>query len=341
MIFAASAFRFAKATNINDIVFTVSAVGDLSFAGTIYSGAISTGGGILASSLTLGSTGDIITVRNITASGTISANSFTEGGVSLASKYLSSATLANYVLKAGDDMTGKLTILNAAGLTTPQLGDYGGIGDRLILWKGNAGAYPYSLGMAGGTMWYSVPVNAIHNFYVNGTSRYQINTTGATLTGDLTVTGSITSGSTNNCFLGGLRINGSDTGNTLYNGTNSIGITALNSVHISTGTSLANYAQRLTVNTSGNVNITNSLSIANMQIFDYLFNNTGNTHASASDYNVSSFGCRFILGTTNQPSVPYGSQNSSYTWYMGLGSEYPASQFVANLLFQEMWGIQL
>jgi hypothetical protein len=92
MIFAASSFRFAKATNINDIVFTVSAVGDLSFAGTIYSGAISTGGGILASSLTLGSTGDIITVRNITASGTISANSFTEGGVALASKYLQSAT---------------------------------------------------------------------------------------------------------------------------------------------------------------------------------------------------------------------------------------------------------
>jgi hypothetical protein len=73
MIFASSGFRFAKGTNINDIIFTVSAVGDFSFAGTIYSGAISTGGGILASSLTLGSTGDIITVRNITASGTVSA----------------------------------------------------------------------------------------------------------------------------------------------------------------------------------------------------------------------------------------------------------------------------
>jgi hypothetical protein len=114
MIFAASAFRFAKATNINDIVFTVSAVGDLSFAGTIYSGAISTGGGILASSLTLGSTGDIITVRNITASGTVSANSFTEGGVSLASKYLTSASLATTYLKLDGTnyMTGNLGIGN-------------------------------------------------------------------------------------------------------------------------------------------------------------------------------------------------------------------------------------
>jgi hypothetical protein len=114
MIFAASAFRFAKATNINDIVFTVSAVGDLSFAGTIYSGAISTGGGILASSLTLGSTGDIITVRNITASGTVSANSFTEGGVSLSSKYLTSASLAGTYLKLDgtNSMTGNLGIGN-------------------------------------------------------------------------------------------------------------------------------------------------------------------------------------------------------------------------------------
>jgi hypothetical protein len=114
MIFSASAFRFAKATNINDIVFTVSAVGDLSFAGTIYSGAISTGGGILASSLTLGSTGDIITVRNITASGTVSANSFTEGGVSLSSKYLTTASLATTYLKLDgtNSMTGNLGIGN-------------------------------------------------------------------------------------------------------------------------------------------------------------------------------------------------------------------------------------
>jgi hypothetical protein len=114
-------FRVAKGTNLNDILSTVSSVGDLSFAGTIYSGAVSTSGNIAATSLTLGSTGDITTVRNITASGTVSANSFTEGGVSLASKYLSSASLNNYVLEAGDTMTGNLNINSSTQLEAKKL----------------------------------------------------------------------------------------------------------------------------------------------------------------------------------------------------------------------------
>jgi hypothetical protein len=95
---AVAASTYATITNINTVStnmidlssYLSSAVptGDLSFNGTLYSGAISTGGGILASSLTLGSAGDIITVRNVTASGTVSANSFTEGGVTLNSIYL-------------------------------------------------------------------------------------------------------------------------------------------------------------------------------------------------------------------------------------------------------------
>jgi hypothetical protein len=63
-------------------------------------------------------------------------------------------------------MSGKLTVLNGACLTTPFIGDYGGSGDRIILWKGGGG-YPYSLGMNGSTMWYSVPNGVVHNFYVN------------------------------------------------------------------------------------------------------------------------------------------------------------------------------
>jgi hypothetical protein len=345
MIFAASAFRFAKANNINDIVFTVSAVGDLSFAGTIYSGAISTGGGILASSLTLGSTGDIITVRNITASGTVSANSFTEGGVALSSKYLQTASLGNYATWAGvnssnflttttanstylrlngaSDMTGKLAIIT--GLTAaPATGDYGGNGDRLILWKGGS-SHPFSLGMDGNTMWYSVPNPSIHNFYVGGTSRFRVNPTGAELTGDLTASGSITTGNFHSYF-GGLRLGGFDTGNTLWNDTRALGISALNTISLTTGTSLANYAARLTVSTSGNVNITNSLSIANMQIYDYLFNSTGFGHNTIADFNsISSFGYRFVFSpATNGPGTP-SSINQFYSWYIGLGSEYPAS----------------
>jgi hypothetical protein len=47
--------------------------------------------------------------------------------------------------------------------------------------------------MNNNTLWYSVPNSAIHNFYVNGTSRYEINSTGATVKGALTVDGNISS----------------------------------------------------------------------------------------------------------------------------------------------------
>ena len=40
-------------------------------------------------------------------------------------------------------------------------------------------------------MWYSVPSGNTHKFYVNGTSRYEINSTGATVTGALSMNGNI------------------------------------------------------------------------------------------------------------------------------------------------------
>ena len=87
IICSSGAVRFANSTGLT-ILATISPVGDLSFGGTVYSGAVSTSGSIVASSLALGATGDITTVRNITASGLVKANSFTENNISLASKYL-------------------------------------------------------------------------------------------------------------------------------------------------------------------------------------------------------------------------------------------------------------
>jgi hypothetical protein len=60
-----------------------------------------------------------------------------------------------------------------------------------------------------------------------------------------------------------LRINGSDTGNTLYNDTIQLGLTALNNTIFNTGTSLANYPTRMTIDTFGRVgiNITNQSSV--------------------------------------------------------------------------------
>jgi hypothetical protein len=66
-----------------------------------------------------------------------------------------------------------------------------------------------------------------YKLYVNGTTYFN---GASTVNGNFNSTGEISSGPANNNYLGGLRINGSDTGNTLYNGTNQFGITALNNI---------------------------------------------------------------------------------------------------------------
>lgn len=63
-------------------------------------------------------------------------------------------------------------------LSVPRTGNSPQPGDRLVLWPGDSGNYAYALGMNGGTMWYNVPSGSIHNFYVNGVSTLQINSSG-------------------------------------------------------------------------------------------------------------------------------------------------------------------
>jgi hypothetical protein len=139
MIFAASSFRFAKATNINDIVFTVTPVGDLSFNGTIYSGAVSTGGTVFAT-------------------GTITGGSFTEGGTTLNSKYLR--------LSGANNMTGNLNITNNGKLIfNNNIDDM-----RIQLWDG------YGFGINGNTLRYNSPNT--HRFYTGTATSMVINSAG-------------------------------------------------------------------------------------------------------------------------------------------------------------------
>jgi len=58
--------------------------------------------------------------------------------------------------------------VNNGQTDVPSLGTLGGTGDRLILWGGSAGTYPFSLGMNSYTMWYSVPASGQHQWYING-----------------------------------------------------------------------------------------------------------------------------------------------------------------------------
>jgi hypothetical protein len=66
-------------------------------------------------------------------------------------------------------MNGLLYSSSTSG-NTPQLGQFGGTGDRLILYQGSAGTHPYSLGIGSATLWYSVPTSGLHNWYIGGQS---------------------------------------------------------------------------------------------------------------------------------------------------------------------------
>ena len=75
-------------------------------------------------------------------------------------------------------VTGKTLIHNGL-LATPTNGTYGNDGTRLILWPGAVDNTPYSFGISGGTLWYTVPTGAIHAFFVGTTERLRIDSGGS------------------------------------------------------------------------------------------------------------------------------------------------------------------
>jgi hypothetical protein len=101
--------------------------------------------------------------------------------VSLASKYLTSASIATTYLKLDgtNNMAEKLTankkIYFANTLAAaPAFGVTGGNGDRIILYAGNTNAYPYSIGIDNFVQYYSVPPGSAHRFYVAVTVLLQV-----------------------------------------------------------------------------------------------------------------------------------------------------------------------
>jgi hypothetical protein len=102
-----------------------------------------------------------------------------------------------------------------------------------------------------------------------------------------------------------------------------ISINGYDGVSICTG---ANTRQeRMRVDVNGNVNIVNKLQIASVDINNWLFNNSGRNHATYQDINaIDKFGYSFIQNSTNGP----GTSTSYYSWYIGLGNEYPFANSV-------------
>lgn len=86
-----------------------------------------------------------------------------------------------------------LTFSNNSGTSAPTSGAIGGTGERIILWPGSSGVYAYSIGIASGTLWNSVPSSGQQFYwYAGGSVIMSLLGTGAlTVTGDITAFGSV------------------------------------------------------------------------------------------------------------------------------------------------------
>jgi hypothetical protein len=76
------------------------------------------------------------------------------------------------------DVRGTIYIKGSVNVAAPSIGNYGGNGDRIVLWNGSSTSYPYALGIDGSTLWYSVPSGASHKFYIAGGEIIRFNSTG-------------------------------------------------------------------------------------------------------------------------------------------------------------------
>jgi hypothetical protein len=74
----------------------------------------------------------------------------------------------------GIDVRGSIAasnyIINGTITAVPSVGLNGGNGDKLIMWPGTVSTYPYSIGIGGYTLWYSVPAAAQHMWYTGGSA---------------------------------------------------------------------------------------------------------------------------------------------------------------------------
>jgi len=92
-----------------------------------------------------------------------------------------------------NNATSNLINLGAAGISAPTVGTLGSIGQKLVLFQGASNQPPYGFGIDGGTLWASVPSDAIHMWYTGITNTMTLNSSGR-----LIVSGGLTTSGTSN-----------------------------------------------------------------------------------------------------------------------------------------------
>ena len=143
--------------------------------GTITGTTINATGNLQENSVNLSSKYLALTGGTLTGAGSLTGTTINatgnlqENSVNLSSKYL--------LLNGTSTMTGTLNLHKSGVIAPPSATTTGGTGDRIVLYQGETGLYPYSLGINGSTLWYSVPTGAKHSFFINGTEQLTITST--------------------------------------------------------------------------------------------------------------------------------------------------------------------
>jgi hypothetical protein len=112
------------------------------------------------------------------------------------------------------------------------------------------------------------------------------------------------------CTIGGLRLGGWDTVNTIYNNTNTLGISALNNIIFNTGTTQGNIATKMIINTEGNIGINTSIPKCKLDINGVVNIHDGNRWA-VTKANAMTGGSLIIGSTTSNYGGKTGGLESS------------------------------
>ena len=127
---------------------------------------------------------DTITARNTAITNALTSYSTTgndtnylklSGGVLTGNLSTNSQITGFTTLNGTTGIFGTLSTTNNTNVAIPAVGNFGGIGDKIILNNGTSTTYPYSIGMESMSLWFSSPYYI--KFYINGVNTFGLNST--------------------------------------------------------------------------------------------------------------------------------------------------------------------
>ena len=222
--------------------------------------------------------------------------------------------------------------INNTGATGPSMGITGGSGDKLILYPGTASFYPYSIGIAGGTMWFSMPGGGTgYIWYNNGNQIMSLSSAGALTVGPAVLPVANSVGTTNlivygniNCYRNRLIFSSAatDWNHSIYNNSQNLdneGIWDGMKFNVYDGAWFRVGATRTTamyINSSGSVGIGTTNPAALLSIVEPGATQTGN-FSSLSTCTLSGNGAAYYSVWDGARSGAFGCDSGSNYVFTG------------------------